>query len=71
MLTTFITPWGRFCFKRLPFGISFAPGFFRKMMEKILIGLEGVVCLMDDILTYGENSKEHWERVCKNITTYF
>ena len=31
-LTTFITPWGRYCFKRMPFGISSAPEFFQQAM---------------------------------------
>ena len=65
LLTTFITPWGRFCFKRMPFGISSAPEFFQRSMEKILSGLDGVICLMDDILIYGKDSKEHWHRVHK------
>ena len=63
LLTTFLTPWGRFCYNRMPFGISSAPEFFQKSMEKILHGLEGVICMMDDILVYGTNSKEHWQRV--------
>ena len=29
-LTTFITPFGRFCFNRLPFGVSSAPEHFQK-----------------------------------------
>jgi len=34
-LTTFITPYGRYCFKRLPFGINSPPEIFqRKMVEK-------------------------------------
>ena len=28
LLTTFITPFGRYCFRRLPFGISLAPEHF-------------------------------------------
>lgn len=30
LLTTFITPFGRFCFNRLPFGISSAPKHFQE-----------------------------------------
>ena len=52
--TMFITPFGRFCFKRLPFGIKSAPEFFQKKMSELLTGLEGVVCLMDDILVGGK-----------------
>ena len=51
-LTTFITPYGRFCFNRLPFGISSAPELFQRRMSIALNDLEGVTCLMDDILIH-------------------
>ncbi len=60
-LTTFITPFGRCMFKRLPFGISSAPEFFERMTE-ILDGCEGVVGLIDDILIYAETEEEHHKR---------
>ena len=53
LLTTFITPFRRYCFNRLPFGITSAPEYFQKRMSEILQGMEGVVCLIDDILVYG------------------
>ena len=53
LLTTFITPFGRYCFNKLPFGSSSAPEHFQKRMSRILSGLEGVVCLMDDVLVFG------------------
>ena len=53
LLTTFITPFGRYCFNKLPFGISSAPELFQKRMSKLLEGLDGVVCLMDDVLIFG------------------
>ena len=58
-LTTFITPFGRFCFNRLPFGITSAPEHFQREMSKLLSDLEGVVCLIDDILIHGESQEEH------------
>ncbi|XP_065195252.1 uncharacterized protein LOC135826576 [Sycon ciliatum] len=39
LLTTFITPAGRFCYTKLPFGISSAPEIFQQRMSKILAGL--------------------------------
>jgi len=54
LLMTFITPYGRYCFNRLPFGITSAPEHFQRRMSDILQGLEGVVCLIDDILVYGK-----------------
>ena len=35
-LTTFITPNGRYCFKRLPFGITSAPEIFQRKMQELL-----------------------------------
>ena len=62
LLTTFITPFGHYCFNKLPFGITSAPEFFQKQMSVILAGLEGVLCLMDDILVFGKDSAAHDKR---------
>ena len=53
LLTTFVTPFGRFCFNRLPFGISSVPEIFQHTMSKILEGSEGTLCQMDDVLIHG------------------
>ena len=58
-LTTFITPFGRYCFNRMPFGISSAPEYFQRQMCKIVKGIEGVLCHMDDILVYGATEEQH------------
>jgi hypothetical protein len=58
-LTTFITPFGRFHFNRLPFGITSAPEYFQHKMSQLLEGLEGTVSMMDDILVCGTNQEEH------------
>ena len=57
--TAFITPFGRFCFNNLPFGISSVPELFQKRMIKLLEGLEGVVCHMDDMLVVGKDGEQH------------
>ncbi|XP_064482820.1 uncharacterized protein K02A2.6-like [Ornithodoros turicata] len=62
-LTTFITPLGRYQFLRLPFGIATEPEFFQREMLRILEGLAGTTCHMDDILVYGSNRKEHDKRL--------
>ena len=63
LVTTFITPWGRYCFTRLPFGISSAPEHFQKAMQRILEGLDGVECQVDDILVFGETQEQHDKRL--------
>ena len=45
LLTTFITPFGRFCFNRIPFGIKFAPEHCQKKMSQILDGSDGRISI--------------------------
>ncbi|UYV85057.1 K02A2.6-like, partial [Cordylochernes scorpioides] len=47
---TFSTPWGRYMFLRVPFGIKTAPEIFQKIMADLLQDLEGTENSMDDIL---------------------
>ena len=61
LLTTFLTPYGCYCFNRLPFGISSAPKIFQR--TEILKGVEGVICQMDDVLVHGVDQEEHDRRV--------
>ena len=52
-ITTFITLFGCYCFKRLPFGISLVPEVFQRKMSEILNGL------MDNTLVFGKDHEEH------------
>ena len=54
LLTTFITPYGRFCFNRVPFGITSAPEYFQRRMSQLV-----VICMIDDILVYADTQEEH------------
>lgn len=57
--TTFQTPFGRFCFKRLPFGLSVSQDLFQMQMDHILEQCEGVCGIADDIVVYGKDENEH------------
>ena len=59
LLTTFITPFGRYCCTRGPFGLSSMQEIFNKKMDNIVEDLEGVVKSTDDFLVYGKNQTEH------------
>jgi len=59
ILTTFVTLFGRFCFNKLPFGISSALEIYQKRMNQILEGMSGVLRLIDDILVFGPDKEEH------------
>ncbi|GBO34715.1 Transposon Ty3-I Gag-Pol polyprotein [Araneus ventricosus] len=62
-VTTFITPFGRFRFQRLPFGIASAPEHFQRRVCQMLEGTPGTICNMDDILIWGSAQEEHDQRL--------
>lgn len=62
-ITTFITKQGLFRYTRLMFGISCAPELFQKVMEKLLLGCEGCIVYIDDILIFALDEVEHDNRL--------
>ena len=64
LLTTFATPFGRYRWLRLPFGLKVSSEIFQKRLHQVLEGLEGIQCIADDILVYGDE-KTHDDRVRK------
>ena len=62
-MCTFITPYGRFCYTRLSFGINSISEVYPKRMQYILQDLDGVLCLIDDVLVFGKNKAEHDARL--------
>ena len=63
LLTTFNSPFGRFCFKRLPFGLKTSQDVFQRAMDQILDGLPGIVTIADDIVVYGTDENDHDENL--------
>ena len=53
-LTTFTTPFGRFQWKVLPFGIAPAPKIFQKALFNNMSDLEGVINRANDLLVIGK-----------------
>ena len=63
LLTTFATPFGRFRWLRLPFGLKVSSEIFQKRLHQALEGLEGVRCIADDVIVWGRSNEEHDARV--------
>ncbi|XP_065941318.1 retrovirus-related Pol polyprotein from transposon 297 [Magallana gigas] len=64
---TFNTPFGRYRYLRLPFGISSASEVFSKRVQELFSDLPGVECLVDDILVHGESNAEHDENLIRML----
>ena len=59
-LTTFNTPFGRYRWKRMPFGIRSAPEIFQRRMHELIEGMPHVEVVADDfvIVGYGETLEQ-------------
>ncbi|KAK3749625.1 hypothetical protein QZH41_012963, partial [Actinostola sp. cb2023] len=67
-LTTFATPYGRYRFTRMPFGIHSAQEVFHKGLHELFQDLSGVETDIDDIiLVWGSTREEHDERLEKTL----
>ncbi|XP_049277861.1 uncharacterized protein K02A2.6-like [Anopheles funestus] len=62
-ITAFMTNKGLMRFKRLMFGINCAPEIFQRIMCQMLVGIEGVVVYIDDIVVAGESKEQHDHRL--------
>lgn len=60
-LTAFITPFGRYQFKRMPFGLASAAGVFQQLMFKLFGEMYSVYFFQDDILVAAHSKLEHDE----------
>ena len=54
MLTAFQTPYGKFRWCRLPFGTRVSSELFQQRLLQALEGLQGIACVADDVLIYGQ-----------------
>lgn len=62
---TFNTPFTRYKFNRLPFGLSSAPEVFQKKNEELFGDIPGVYIYFDDIFVCGDSESEHDRNVKK------
>ena len=62
-LLAFSTPFGRYKFLRLPFGIVSAPEIFHAAVAEIIEGLDGVANEIDDIIVWGPTLEIHNQRL--------
>ena len=58
-LLTINTHKGLYQFTRLPFGVASSPVIWQCTIDQILQGLEGVQCILGDMIVTGKTEQEH------------
>ena len=61
-LTTFNSPFGRYCFRR-PFGLNLSQDVFHERMGCILEKCPGTISIADDVCVFGKTEAEH-DNIC-------
>ena len=59
LLTTFNSPFGRYCFLHLPFGLVCSQDIFQKKMDQFLEECPGYIGITDHITVHGCSEAEH------------
>ena len=59
LLTTFNSPFGRYCFLRMPFGLIMSQDVFQQKMDMILESCPGTLGIADDVAVFGRSEVEH------------
>ncbi|XP_022099493.1 uncharacterized protein LOC110984016 [Acanthaster planci] len=59
LLTTFNSPFGRYRFRRLPFGLKVSQDIFQEKMDMILEQCPGTLGIADDVAVFGATVEEH------------
>ena len=61
--TAFVTPFGKYEFLMVPFGLAQAPAYFQLLMNKVLHGLDFAMTYLDDIIIFSKNKLQHLEHL--------
>ena len=59
----FVSSYGKWEFKRCPFGLAQAPAYFQRLVNKVLSGFTFAFGYLDDILVFSPDMKSHLEHL--------
>ena len=57
--SAFVSAYGKWEFKRCPFGLAQAPAYFQRLVNEVLSGLTFAFGYLDDILVFSPNMETH------------
>ena len=59
LLTSFLTPFAAYCYRKLPFGITSGREFYQKKINGIIGNMKNTTGLIDDICVYSPDKASH------------
>ena len=62
-LTTFITPFGRYMYRRAPYGISSISEHYNRRMDEAFQGITSIRKIVDDVIVYDQDKQQHIDHV--------
>ena len=65
--SAFISSFGKWEFKRCPFGLAQAPTYFQRLVNEVLSGLTFAFGYLDDILVYSPDMETHLEHLMEIV----
>ena len=57
--TAFTSPFLKYKYLKVPFGLAQAPAYFQELMNKVSKDLSFTIAYMDDIIIYSETTADH------------
>ena len=66
-LTTFSTPFGKFRYARLPFGLCVSQDVFQRKIDETYGPCEGTIGISDDVTLHGKGEKNHDQRLHQTV----
>ena len=61
--TVFTSPFGKYEYVKVPFGLAQAPAYFQELMTGVLKDLPFAMAYLDDIIIYSSTPEEHLEHI--------
>ena len=55
----FTSPFSKYVYLKVPFGLAKAPAYFEELMNKVLKDLPFAIASLDDIIIYSKTTEEH------------
>ena len=63
--TAFNTPFGKYEYVKVPFGLAQAAAYFQELMTRILRDFDFTIAYLDDIIIFSRTAEEHLSHIRK------